>query len=81
MGTTWRPDPDELGPHHFSYREPRADVGVSDNGCVTVTLDLAGPHGSLDADAGWLSTARTTRVSQAITEAFAHAYRERDDRG
>jgi hypothetical protein len=52
--------------------------GSSDNHCVTVTLDAAGPCGLVEADPGWLSQARSTQVAAAVLQAFEAAYRERD---
>lgn len=49
-------------------------VGESDNGCVRVVLDPAGPGGDLAFDPGWLSQAMPANLAAAIGEAFADAY-------
>jgi hypothetical protein len=56
------------------------EQGESDNGCVTVVLDPAGPGGDLTFDAGWLRQTTPTNLAAAITQAFAAAYRERGTR-
>ena len=56
------------------------EQGASDNGCVTVVLDPAGPGGDLTFDAGWLRQATPTNLAAAITQAFTAAYRERGPR-
>jgi hypothetical protein len=53
-------------------------VGQSDNGCVTVTLDLASSHGRLYIDSGWLASARCKLLGAAITQAYRNAYRKQD---
>jgi hypothetical protein len=53
-------------------------VGESDNGCVTVVLDLASSHGRLHVDGGWLASARSKLLGAAITQAYRNAYRKQD---
>ena len=53
-------------------------VGHSDNRCLTVRLDAAGPCGDVDADAGWIAQAAPARIAAAIQQAFTAAYEERD---
>ncbi len=53
-------------------------VGQSDNGCVTVVLDLASAHGRLHVDSGWLASARCKPLGAAITQAYRNAYRKQD---
>ncbi len=63
----------------YTYRDlDGAAVGRSDNGCVTVTLDLASAHGRLQIDGGWLASARSALVAAAITQAYRNAYRKQD---
>lgn len=57
---------------------PGAVAARSTNDCVTVTLLPASSAGHVDADPGWLRTARSTAISRAVTEAFTAAYAERD---
>ena len=56
-------------------------VGISDNQCVTVTLDAAGPCGDVDADPGWLANAGPAAVATAVQQAFTAAYEKRDQHG
>ena len=56
-------------------------VGHSDNQCVTVTLDAAGPCGDVDTDPGWLANAAPGAVATAVQQAFAAAYEKRDQHG
>ena len=56
-------------------------VGHSDNQCVTVTLDAAGPCGDVEADPGWLANAAPAAVAAAVHQAFAAAYEKRDQHG
>jgi hypothetical protein len=56
-------------------------VGHSDNQCVTVTLDAAGPCGDVEADPGWLANAAPSAVAAALHQAFAAAYEKRDQHG
>jgi hypothetical protein len=56
-------------------------VGHSDNQCVTVTLDAAGPCGELGTDPGWLANAAASAVATAVQQAFAAAYEKRDHHG
>ena len=63
---------------------PRPDgpaVGHSDNQCVTVTLDAAGPCGDVDIDPGWLANAAPAAVATAVQQAFTAAYEKRDQHG
>ncbi|HET9422361.1 MAG TPA: hypothetical protein VFO49_14575 [Nocardioides sp.] len=53
-------------------------VGQSDNGCVTVVLDLASSHGRLHVDSGWLANAPSKPLGAAITQAYRNAYRKQD---
>jgi hypothetical protein len=53
------------------------ETGTSDNECLTVTLDLAGPGGSLEIDPGWLRQAQRRSIGAAVVEAFTAAYRKR----
>ncbi len=55
------------------------EQGTSDNDCVHVVLD-AGPGGRLTLDQGWLSNATGTQVGHAVRQAFAAAYRTREER-
>lgn len=80
IGTGWQPDPSTLHPHRFDTSDFGPTTGVSENNCVTVVLDIASSHGTVDADPGWLSQASRTNVGRAITEAFHDAYRKRDER-
>ncbi|WP_157545077.1 hypothetical protein [Nocardioides halotolerans] len=66
-----RPGPRTTGPH----------VGHSDNDCVTVTLDAAGPCGEVETDPGWLANAGPAAVAAAVHQAFTAAYQERDHHG
>jgi len=68
---TDRPEARTAGPH----------VGHSDNQCLTVTLDAAGPCGDVDADPGWLANAAPAAVAAAVHQAFIAAYQERDHHG
>ena len=56
-------------------------VGHSDNQCVTVTLDAAGPCGEVEADPGWLANAAPAAVAAAVQQAFEAAYEKRDQHG
>lgn len=80
MGTGWQPDPSSLRPHRFDTSDFGPTAGVSANNCVTVSLDIASSHGTVDAEPGWLSQATRTNIGRAITEAFHDAYRKRDAR-
>jgi hypothetical protein len=63
----------------YLYRDlDGAPVGRSENGCVSVTLDLASSHGRLHVDSGWLKSARSAHVAAAITQAYRNAYRKQD---
>ena len=67
-----------------SRAEARASgphVGVSDNDCVTVTLDPAGPCGDVETDPGWLANAAPAAVAAAVLQAFTAAYEKRDQHG
>ena len=66
-----RPEGRATGPH----------TGVSDNACVTVTLDGAGPCGDVEADPGWLANAAPAAVAAAVHQAFSAAYEKRDHHG
>ena len=55
-------------------------VGVSDNTCVTVTLDAAGSNGRVEAEPGWLAQASAAHISSALLQAFRAAYERRDRR-
>lgn len=78
------------GVHVAQPRAPRATSllerrfspteGISANECVTVTLGLASSWGPVAADPGWLANARPTNIGDAVTQAFADAYRKRDER-
>ncbi|KRC52902.1 MULTISPECIES: hypothetical protein [unclassified Nocardioides] len=78
------------GQHVARPRAPRSTAllerrfspteGISANECVTVTLALASSWGPVVADPGWLANARPSNVGDAITQAFADAYRKRDER-
>lgn len=59
-------------------RHPGAVVGRSRNECVTVELPPAATRGVLDVDAGWLAQASASHIGDAVTEAYQHAYSERD---
>lgn len=72
-----RPSAHDAGP---AVRVLGGEQGESDNGCVTVVLDPAGPGGDLSFDAGWLSQAGVSNLAAAITQAFAAAYRTRGSR-
>ena len=84
--TVRRPTPDLVNRHEVRIRDhlqprrphPREHVGRSDNGCVTVTLPVAGGRGRLDVDPGWLQQTSGTRLGAAITEAYVAAYTRRD---
>jgi len=65
--------PDRPGPRAFGPR-----VGHSDNECVTVRLDAAGPGGDVEVDPGWLANAAPAAVAAAVLQAFTAAYHERD---
>ena len=86
--TFQRPSPEQLQRHRIRNEsqpgERRAagavDEGRSANGCVRVTLDPARSSGTVSADPGWLAHAGATSIAKAITEAFHHAYAERDHR-
>jgi hypothetical protein len=65
--------------NQYLYRDHDGGaVGQSDNGCVTVVLDLASAHGSLHVDSGWLASARCKPLGAAITQAYRNAYRKQD---
>jgi len=68
-------------PGHSSASSTGPHVGHSDNQCVTVTLDAAGPCGELGTDPGWLANAAASAVATAIHQAFAAAYEKRDHHG
>ncbi len=72
------PQPRDRSGPTVAQRDFGPTSGVSDNDCVTVTLDVASSHGTVDADQGWLSTALPTKIGDAITQAFAQAYGKRD---
>lgn len=80
------PTPELLDRHETRYRDRglaparrRGEVvGTSRNECVSVTLPAANPRGLLDVDPGWLAVTTRSRLSGAITEAFADAYARRD---
>ena len=64
---------------HYLYRDlDGGAVGQSDNGCVTVVLDVASAHGRLHVDSGWLANARCKPLGAAITQAYRSAYRKQD---
>jgi hypothetical protein len=63
-----------------SRPRPAREHGVSDNDCVTVTLDLTGPTGHVEVDQAWLPTAATAKIAAAVEQAFAAAYQERGER-
>lgn len=78
MGTGWRPDPASLRVHAFETRDLSPTQGISDNQCVTVTLDIASTQGAIDVDPGWLRQAEPANIGRALTQAFTDAYRKRD---
>lgn len=55
------------------------ETGTSDNDCVSVELDRTGPGGRISVDHGWLANAVPGNVAAAIEQAFAAAYRTRED--
>jgi hypothetical protein len=63
-----------------SRRVAGRETGVSDNECVTVTLDQTGPTGRVEVDQTWLPTAATTNIAAAVEQAFAAAYEARGER-
>ena len=71
--STRRPSPETGRPEDFGPTS-----GVSDNDCVRVTLDVASSRGAVDAGADWLANATATNIGNAVTEAYADAYRKRD---
>ena len=84
--TFTRPTPEMLQRHRIRTESPRTRLpgtpgevtGVSNNDCVSVTLDPAQPIGRIVADPGWLANAGLSSIASAITEAFQHAYDRRD---
>ena len=62
------PSPATGGPRH----------GVSDNGCVEVTLHATDHFGDLTIDPGWLRHATTENVQRALDEAFERANEKGD---
>ena len=56
-------------------------VGISDNQCITVTLDASGPCGDVETDPGWLANAAPAAVAAAVQQAFTAAYEKRDQHG
>lgn len=58
---------------------PGEVTGVSRNDCVHVTLPPAQPRGTITTDPGWLAHAQTANIASALVEAFADAYRQRDN--
>lgn len=63
-----------------SRRVAGRETGVSDNECVSVTLDRTGPTGRVEVDQTWLPTAATTNIAAAVEQAFAAAYEARGER-
>ncbi len=81
-----RPGRHDLERHRIRTETPRGErratpviAGLSANRCVRVTLDPARSSGTVAADPGWLAQAGPSAISSAITEAFHHAYAERDN--
>lgn len=70
----------DLDRERARVRPTGGERGVSDNECVTVGLDLAGPGGQLDFDAGWLRQAQPANVGAGIEQAFTAAYNQRGTR-
>jgi DNA-binding protein YbaB len=68
-----------LPAHPRRSRDLGPATGTSDNDCVTVTLGIASSQGRVAADPGWLVNATSESIGNAITQAFAAAYRRRDE--